>query len=505
MASMVLGKRLTLLAVSGLVGSAAWGASCEDLAALQLPHAAVTAAEPIAAGAFQPEARSLPAATIAALAQAPAFCRVAITSRPSQDSDIKIEVWLPTAGWNGRLQAVGNGGWAGTISYPALANAVRNGYAAASTDTGHTGNTVAFAVGHPEKLIDFVHRAVHEMAVLGKAVVTAHYAKAAERAYFAGCSTGGRQALTTVQRYPNDFDGVVAGAAAYYPSHLQGMQVWTAAIAQRAPGAALDRDDFALVNKAVLGVCDTLDGVADGVIENPRQCAFDASSLVCNATSSAQCLSPAQAATVNMTHAGPADRAGRSLFPGLSRGSELGWNTLSGDRPLTLAAETYGTLVFGDPDWDYRTFDAARDFPIGAERIGALMDSNDPNIAPFLSRGGKLILYHGWNDPGIPAQSTVNYYETVKATVAPALANAGVSLFMVPGMNHCGGGVGTDTFDAVAALDRWVSQGEAPRRIEATRVVDGNVVRTRPLCPFPQVAVYDGTGSTDASDNFVCR
>jgi feruloyl esterase len=255
----------------------------------------------------------------------------------------------------------------------------------------------------------------------------------------------------------------------------------------------------------VLGVCDTLDGVADGVIENPRQCAFDASSLVCNATSSAQCLSPAQAATVNMTHAGPADRAGRSLFPGLSRGSELGWNTLSGDRPLTLAAETYGTLVFGDPDWDYRTFDAARDFPIGAERIGALMDSNDPNIAPFLSRGGKLILYHGWNDPGIPAQSTVNYYETVKATVAPALANAGVSLFMVPGMNHCGGGVGTDTFDAVAALDRWVSQGEAPRRIEATRVVDGNVVRTRPLCPFPQVAVYDGTGSTDASDNFVCR
>jgi feruloyl esterase len=297
----------------------------------------------------------------------------------------------------------------------------------------------------------------------------------------------------------------VAGAAAYYPSHLQGMQVWTAAIAQRAPGAALDADDFAVVNQTVLAQCDTIDGVADGVIENPAQCRFDAASLVCNATRSAQCLSPLQAETVNMTYAGPTDRAGRSLFPGLSRGSELGWNTLSGERPLSLAAETYGTLVFDDPNWDYRRFDAARDFAIGVERIGPLMDSSDPNVTPFLSRGGKLLLYHGWNDPGIPPRSTVGYYESVKATVAAPLAQNGVRLFMVPGMNHCAGGVGTDTFDAVAALDRWVSHGEAPQRIEASRVVDGKVVRTRPLCPFPQVAVYDGGGSTDASENFVCR
>jgi feruloyl esterase len=496
---------LSLGFACALHGPAA-AATCESLTVLTLAHAQVTKAEAVAAGAFQIEGSGpRVAATNAALRETPAFCRAALTSRPSPDSDIKIEVWLPADAWNGRLQVVGNGAWAGTISYPALANALEQGYAAASTDTGHAGNTVEFAVGHPEKLVDFAYRAVHETAVAAKAVVDAYYARAPEHAYFAGCSTGGRQALAEAQRYAADFDGIVAGAAAYYPSHLQGMQVWTAAITQRAPGAKLGERDLALVNEAALAACDAQDGVADGVIENPQRCEFDAKRLVCDSTNAGACLTPLQAETVDLTYRGPQDGAGRSLFPGLSRGSERGWRTLSGERPLSLAAETYGTLVFDDPSWDYREFDAARDIPIGARRIGPLMDSNDPNLAPFLSRGGKLILYHGWNDPGIPPGSTVEYYEAVKSAVAPALADGGVRLFMVPGMNHCGGGVGTDTFDAVAALDAWVSRGEPPRRIEASRVVDGEVVRTRPLCPFPQEAVYDGSGSTDDTRNFACR
>jgi feruloyl esterase len=485
---------------------ASHAADCDALRNLNLEHVEVSIAANVTAGGLQLD---LPgpfgAATNAALRGAPAFCRVALTARPTSDSQIQIEVWLPAENWNGRLQSVGNGAWAGSIGYTALAEAVGNGYAAASTDTGHMGNTVEFAVGHPEKLVDFAYRAVHEMTLAAKAVVRAYYAQPADYAYFVGCSTGGRQALAEAQRYPGDYDGIIAGAPAYYPTHIQGMQVWTAAIGQRAPGAALTEDDFVLANDAVIKACDTLDGVADGVIENPAACSFDAASLVCKSGAADGCLSPLKAETVALIHRGPADSSGRVLHPGLSLGSERNWRTLSGDAPLSLAAETYGTLVYGDPHWDYRTFDAERDFAVGVERIGALMDSNDSNLEPFLVRGGKLLLYHGWNDPGIPAMGTVQYYESVLTSVDADQADDGVRLFMVPGMNHCRGGVGTDRFDAVSALDRWVSRDQAPARIEAERVVEGETVRSRPLCAYPQVAVYDGTGSTDRSENFVCK
>lgn len=493
-----------LLAACG-AGGVSQAADCSALETLDLGHVEVTLAAPVSAGGLQLD---LPgpfgAASNTALREASAFCRVALTARPTADSEIEIEVWLPEV-WNGRLQSVGNGAWAGSIGYTALAEAVKSGYAAASTDTGHTGNTVEFAIGHPEKLIDFAHRAVHEMTLAAKAVVRAYYERPADYAYFVGCSTGGRQALAEAQRYPDDYDGIISGAPAYYPTHLQGMQVWTAAIGHRATGAALTVDDFALVNDAVIDACDTLDGVADGVIENPAACRFDPGSLVCESGASDRCLSPLKAETVALIHRGPADSRGRVLFPGLSPGSERGWSTLSGNAPLSLAAETYGTLVYGDPSWDYRTFDAERDFAVGVERIGALMNSNDADLEPFFARGGKLLLYHGWNDPGIPAMGTVHYYESVLASVGAEQAEGGVRLFMVPGMNHCRGGVGTDRFDAVSALDRWVSRDEAPVRIEAERVVEGETVRSRPLCPYPQVAVFDGTGSTDLSENFVCE
>jgi feruloyl esterase len=497
-------SRAFVLAIVALCG-ANGAAACESLAGRSFGAAEIAAATSVAAGTFRlPEGSPGAAAANAAFGALPAFCRVEAVARPSADSAIGIEIWLPAAGWNGKLLAVGNGAWAGSISYGALAEALADGYAAASTDTGHVGNAVDFAVGHPEKLVDFAHRAVHEMALAAKAVVAANYSRPHDYAYFAGCSTGGRQALAEAQRYPADFDGIVAGAPAYYPSHIQGTQVWTAAINANQRGAPLGEREFALVNDAVVAACDMQDGVGDGVLEDPAACRFDPKSLVCADGSAAVCLSPEQAETVASTYRGPVDDAGRALFPGLARGSERGWRTLSGDRPLGLAYDTYARLVFDDPQWDFRSFDAARDIPLAVERIGPVLDSADPNIEAFVERGGKLVLYHGWSDPGIPAGGTIRYYDEVRAALGRKAAGS-VRLFMVPGMGHCRGGTGTDTFDAVAALDAWVTRGTAPERIEAARVEAERIVRTRPLCAYPARAVYSGSGSSDDSRNFVCR
>jgi feruloyl esterase len=480
--------------------------ACESLVQERFGAAHVATAEVIAAGAFSLPAESRnAAATNAVLAGLPAFCRVEAVARPAADSQIGIEIWLPMSGWNGRLLAVGNGGWAGSISYSALADALADGYAAASTDTGHIGGNVEFAIGHPEKLIDFAHRAVHEMAVTAKAVVQAHYARPAAQSYFAGCSTGGRQAFAAAQRYPADFDGIVAGAPAYYPTHLQGMQVWTAAINANQRGEPLRQTEFELLNEATVAACDTLDGVADGVIENPSACAFDPAALVCGADTTAACLSPEQAETARLIYRGPADADGNVIFPGLARGSESGWRMVGNDRPLSLADDMYARLVFEDPQWDFRTFDAVRDIALGVERIGDLMDSADPDISAFVERGGRLLIYHGWSDPGVPAEGTIRYYDDVLSTLGAASAAESVRLFMVPGMGHCRGGTGTDTFDPVAALDDWVRGSAAPERIEAARIEDGEVVRTRPLCAWPTQAVYTGAGDPDTSASFVCE
>lgn len=498
-------RRLTAAAAALLLASGS-ARACESLLGLDLGHTSITSAAVMAPGAMRIEGDGrFAAATNAALSSLPSFCRVVAVSRPSSDSEIGLEIWLPSNGWNGMLLAVGNGAWAGTISYTALADAVRAGYAAVSTDTGHVGNDVEFAIDHPEKLVDFAYRAVHEMTVAAKAAVEANYSRPADYAYFSGCSTGGRQALTEVQRFPDDFDGVVAGAAAYYPTHLQGMQVWTAAVAARQPEPPLGEREFHLVNDAVVAACDALDGVEDGVIENPAVCDFDPASLICDGSGSGACLTAAQAETVRMTYAGPTDAEGRSIFPGLSPGSETGWRTLSSEEPLGLAYDTYARLVFDDAHWDFTTFDAERDIATGVERIGDLMDSADPDISAFIAHGGRLLLYHGWADPGIPPRSTIRYYGSVRDTIGPAAADASVRLFMVPGMGHCRGGVGTDRFDPVAALDRWVRTDEAPARIDAAHVEDDRVTRTRPLCPYPSTAVYDGSGSTDSGENFECR
>lgn len=476
------------------------GASCEALTALELDHTEVTLAATVPAGGFEmPNVRG--AQAFAAL---PAFCRVAATARPTGDSEIGLEVWLPER-WNGKLQAVGNGGWAGSLSYGAMAGALAEGYATASTDTGHVGSNADFVPGHPDKLVDFGFRAIHEMTVAAKAVVAAYYEAAPDAAFFVGCSTGGRQALSEAQRYPEDYDGIVAGAPANHVTNLQAAQLWTGLVGHRTLDAALGAAELALVNEAALAACDTRDGVADGVIENPRQCDFDPASLICTASSDQACLSPAQAETMQRIYAGPRARDGASLFPGLARGSELGWESFIGPEPFALGVDTYRVLVFGDPDWRYDDFDIERDIATAQARIGPIMNSTDPDLEPFFARGGKLLLYHGWNDPGISPFNTIDYFTAVRATVPPSTSDDGLRLFMVPGMNHCAGGVGTDRFDAVGALDRWVATGAAPERIEARKESGGAVTRTRPLCAYPAVAAYDGSGDTDAAVNFVCR
>ncbi len=489
-----------------LTASSSALADCDALSGRHFGATQVTTATAVEAGQFRlPPGTRSSARTDAVLATLPEFCRIEAVAAPSEDSAIGIEMWLPESEWNGKLLAVGNGAWAGSISYGALADAVADGYAATSTDTGHRGNSVEFAIGHPEKLVDFAHRAVHEMALAAKAIVEVHYSRAADQAYFSGCSTGGRQALTAAQRYPEDFDGIIAGAPAYYPTHIQGTQVWIAAVNANQRGEPLGPEEFDLLYAASTDACDTIDGVADGVIEDPTVCAFDPFSLVCSTDDTAGCLSPQQADTATLTYRGPTDDLGRIIFPGLAIGSESGWRTLSSERPLSLAFDTYAQLVFEDPQWDFRTFDAARDIPYAVEKIGDLMDAADADISAFVEHGGKLILYHGWSDPGIPAAGTVRYYDDVKGTLGTATAADSVRLFMVPGMGHCAGGTGTDRFDAVAALDTWVREDAAPERIEAARMRGTEPVRTRPLCAWPKTAVYDGTGDSDASENFECR
>lgn len=488
---------IPLLALPGLLFA---NKTCESLTSLSLPNSSITVAESIAPGAFPPPPGRGPNAG-AAYKSLPAFCRVEATLKPTTDSDIKIEVWMPSENWNGKLQSVGNGAWAGTISYPALATALKAGYAAASTDTGHKGNTAEFATGHPEKLIDFAWRAVHEMTVASKGIVAAYYSNAPKYSYWNGCSTGGRQALAEAQRFPNDYDGIVAGAPANYVTHLQGAQVWTAAMTHKDEAGYIAPDKYKLIHQAVLEQCDALDGVKDGVLEDPTRCKFDPKVLECKqAGDNASCLTSAQVEVARKIYAGPGN------FPGLEPGSEMGWATLSGPKPMDLALDTYRLLVFNNPAWNYLTFDAQADEARAETTISGLMNSIDPNLKPFFSHKGKLIQYHGWADPGIPPGSSVEYYKSVVKTLGGvAKVNDSYRLFMVPGMGHCGGGDGTSTFDMVSALDEWVTQGTAPAQIAASKITSGTVVRTRPLCPYPQKATYKGSGSTDDAANFTCK
>jgi len=503
---------ITLLAaVLGSQPSPGAVASCGALARLTPPHTKITEARVVSAGEF-----TVPAAVARfspspdrgnTVPDLPVFCRVTAEISPATDSDIRIEVWMPVAGWNGKLVGVGNGGWSGFVRYDELAAAVRGGYAAAATNTGHAGSATdaSFALGHPEKLIDFGYRAVHEMTVEARSLVEAFYGRPAERAYWAGCSTGGKQGLTEAQRFPLDYDAIVAGAPANDWTHLMAGDVWTAQATHASPASYLPPAAYALLHEAALKACDRRDGLQDGLIEDPPACDFDPGVLLCRRGRQTGCLTAPQVRAARKIYAGAVDpRTGERVYPGLEPGSEMQWGVMAGSPEPPIVASYFEYLVFGDSTWDYRTLDFDADVARADSLDAAVLDATDPDLGPFLARGGKLLLYHGWSDGLIAPENTVDYYRRVVEAVGPGRADSAVRLFMVPGMHHCDPGEGPSPFDLLPVLDRWVATGEPPRRIVA-HVAGSAVRRTRPLCPFPQVARYTGQGSVDEAASFVCR
>jgi feruloyl esterase len=498
---------LLVLAMTMLVPVPAAAASCDSLAALALPHTTITLTQSVAAGAFTPPGGAATPAAAAALQALPAFCRVAATLTPTSDSDIKVEVWLPASGWNGKFQAVGNGGWAGSISYPAMGQALRRGYATASTDTGHTGGRGTFVLGHPEKLVDYSWRSIHEMTVESKAIIAAFYGNAPRLSYWNGCSTGGRQALTEAQRFPNDFDGIIAGAPGNYRTHHAFSQLWAAHVTLKDPAGYIPRPKFEVLHKAAVNACDALDGLKDGLLDDPTRCRFDPQALACKEGDGPACLTAPQVEAARKIYAGPKNpRTGQAIFPPLERGSELGWPSVAaGPEPYQVAVDHFKYVVFQNPNWDWRTLNFDSDVDLSDKRDNGLVNAIDPHLEKFFGHGGKLLMYHGWSDQLIAPQNSINYYKSVADTLGGASkVQSSLRLFLAPGMGHCGNGDGPNVLETVGALEQWVEKGQAPNQILASHSTDGKVDRTRPLCPYPQVAKYKGAGSIDEAANFVC-
>jgi feruloyl esterase len=478
--------------------------SCEAVSTLALPNATVTLAQAVEAGSFTPPGASNAADAFRAL---PAFCRVAATVKPAPDSDIKIEVWMPASGWNGKFQAVGNGAFNGAIAYPAMTTALARGYATSSTDTGHVGGSASFALGHPEKLIDFGWRAVHEMTAASKKIIAAYYDAGPKYSYWNGCSAGGRQAMKEAQRFPGDFDGIIAGAPGLDWTGRAAQALRVAKALEKNESGRLSRPQIQLLHRAAVQACDVLDGVKDGLIEDPRRCTFDPATLQCKGSDEAACLTAAQAETARLIYSAAVNPKTKREIAGLAPGSELGWTDLG----WTASARATGLdqfrfIVFSDPSWDVQKFNFDSDIVRAEDTDGDTINALDPNLKPFIDRGGKLIQYHGWSDPQIaPGNSTQYYTRVVEVLGGAARIENSYRLFMAPGMAHCGGGEGPNTFDMVRALEQWVESGKAPDQIIASHSTNGVVGRTRPLCPYPRVAVYKGMGSSDEAANFECK
>jgi len=505
--------------------------SCERLAKLELPKASIGTAKAVAAGTFVGPPSAFSGADLSAFyKRLPAFCRIVAKATPTADSDIGIEVWMPLAGWNGKLQGVGNGGFAGVIDDLELGAAVAKGYAAVATDAGHTGSPIeaSWALGHPEKIVDFGHRGIHEMTRVAKGVVQQFYGAAPKRSYFAGCSDGGREALMEAQRYPDDYDGILAGAPANYWTGLLSMAVVDTQALTATPENFIPPAKISIIANAVVAACDKLDGVADGILNDPRECHFDPGSIQCKAGENAdKCLTAPQVDALKKIYAGLHDSHGREIFPGYLPGSEEGrggwgiWITgPSAARSLMafFGIGYFSNMVYDHADWTYKSFTVDAGLQAAKDKTAAALDAVNPDLSAFRNRGNKLILYHGWDDPAIPALNSVNYFGEVKTKLGEPSTDSFARLYMVPGMQHCGGGPGPDGFGTSGdwpatdsqhnirmALEKWVENGTAPTTIIATKTAANTQDRmTRPLCPYPQSVKYKGTGDPGYAESFVC-
>lgn len=493
----------------------------DSFARLGLEGAVVRSATPVPAGAY------VPATGAPALAGLPAFCRIDANAKPSSDSSIDFQVWVPQgSGWNGKMVTTGNGGYSPQLSYADMAYAMRQGYAVIGGDTGHTTEDMAWGRGHPEKITDWGTRSIHAITVPAKRLITELQGVPARKAYYYGCSTGGHQGYAEIQRYPQDFDGVIAGAPGGNRTRLN-VEFMHRFLSNRQPNTntpvILSAAKAAAITTAAVKACDALDGVTDGVMEDPRACtapAFDVASLSCASTGNAgSCLSPAELDVARKIYAGPrSPTTGAQIYPGLVVGTESGWPGYWGSTE-PVRSDYWRLWVHNDAAWNWWSFDYDRDLQLADALVSPLVDQVNPDIEAFRSRGAKAIVYQGWADPVVNAADTIAYYEQVRDRQgSQAATDDFFRLFLVPGMGHCSGGTGTSNFgnagasspvvdadrDLLSALDRWVDQGVAPQRIVATRVVGGVAGRTRPLCPYPRKAVHVGSGSTDDAANFTC-
>jgi feruloyl esterase len=540
--------RSTLVWIVALLPATAIGqttlptaAVCERLASVSIPNTVITLAQVVDAGRFSaptnqggggssalagtlgpvPDVPGRVTGTTAGLglgynggrgvplfAALPAFCRVTATLMPSPASDIRMELWLPIAGWNGHFRGTSPNGLGGVINYNAMAVGLTDGFAVASTDTGHQGGD-AHWMAVPDKVTDFAGRSMHEATVVGKALTTAYYGTAPTFSYMIECGGGSAAALHEVQKYPADYNGVVVGGHAAHLTRQIFGQLWLWSAAHPNGVAILPSEKLRVLHEAVLAKCDLLDEVKDGVLENPLRCEFSPKEIECRAGDGPDCLTPSQVEAAQKIYAGPVNpRTHEQVWSPLYPGSELDWTFFTeAPSPLGIPVITLRDAILKDPTWDIRhtPVDFDRDVALADQSDIARVNASNPDVSEYVRRGGKLILSGGWNNALVPAGAVLDYYRRVEATIGQKNIQLAVRLYMVPGMIECNGGPGTDTFDMLTIVRRWVERNQAPEEVIASRVEYGKVVRTRPLCPYPRVATYRGSGSPDKAESFVCK
>ncbi len=498
-------------------------ADCAAIRKLPLQNTTITLAEDVTSGTLIPPGAE-------PLDKLPAFCRVAGVLRPTSDSVIHFEVWMPDQDWNGRILGTGNGGFAGSIAFRQMGGYLMRGFAVSGSDAGHRAEAgdASWAFGHPEKVKDFGWRAVHLTAETAGRIIDAYYGKPQSKAYFDACSDGGREALMEAQRFPEDYDGILAGAPANYWSHLIGAAVAATQSLTLNPRAYISDVKLPAIQKASLAACDALDGVKDGIVGDPTQCHFDPQVLLCSGEESPDCLTQPQIDALKGLYGGAKSHDGATLFPGLTMGDETGWGIwVIGEGPGASAAALYAQndfryIVTGDPKWDALAVDLDDSVRQSTEKTAADLDSTEPDLSRFAARGGKLIIYHGWNDPAISPLNTIAYYKSVQQKMGTEKADSFTRLYMAPGVEHCIGGPGPSAFGQFGtptakgskfgvfdALEDWVEKDTPPPDVFATKYGPGEgggmkALMTRPLCAWPKVAKYNGSGDPNDAASFTC-
>jgi len=475
--------------------------SCESLASVALPNTKIESA------VVDP-----------GNATTPASCRItAIVTHPPAGDAVKIFIGLPLQNWNGRFQGVGGGGFSGG-NVMGVRQPLTSGYAAGATDTGHEGGSGSFALDAAGRLNwplirDNAYLGIHEMTVTGKALTREFYGNAPRYAYFNGCSTGGRQGLMEAQRYPADYDGILSGAPAINWTKLHVEQMWGPLVMLEAHNFVAPCK-FAAATAAAVAACDTIDGVKDGVIEDPARCTYDPKALVGVAAGDCGAVTDADAMVVRKIWEGPRRQDGSFLWHGLTRGADF--SGLSGTtgtpltaRPSTITLDWWRYFLTQNPQWDWTTLSHAsfeQFWDQSVEEFGAVIATDNPDLSAFRDRGGRIVVWHGQSDPLIYPGGTIDYITRVQQQMGGrAKAGEFIRLFMAPGVGHCGGGAGPAPAGQFDAVVKWVEQGRAPDTLTAVRRDQtGAVVRSRPLCQYPLVARYKGRGSTDDAASFEC-